>query len=636
MKKYKNIFKTLFLTSLYILVLTSCDDIRLGNSFLEQPPELNYSLDSAFVNALRAREVLWNGYSTLPYGHGFGKDEEARTLGWIAFKSGVGWTSSSAANSYEVPIWVLTDLIRYKATGNSMNRWYQGTITAQNARYDAKYVWEKRLGWAGIRISHIFIDRVDEVPDMTEAEKTRLKAEAKIIIATHYVEMFHHYGGVPYIDKAFDPNDELVAQRLTVMETVDMVCDLIDEALPDLPFDLGAETEQWSGRITGAAAMGLKVKFLLMAASPLFNSDQPYMAGEASEKHLVWTGGYKRELWEKLKTACEALLTRIEGHSYHRMVNTGNPTADYRAGYMQRTGETLFSTRAVYRWQSGRLPEIIRNAHWWYDSTPLHNYARKFPMRNGKSIDDPESGYDPNNPYYDRDPRFYETFRANGTRFQSRNNALWVGGQDRTSLRFQGSDAGYILFKWKLNSASGGVGTETFLPDNWPYFRIPDLYLIYAETLNELNNGPTDAAFDYVNRVRARVDVGPVEGFIGKARSETTKQEFLDALLNERVLELGCENARWFDMVRYKMRDVFTATDYAMDIYVKDGVEMTQAIINDLPLNQHDQYFDYVITPLPNSIKWQDPAEFSTKYYLDPLPFSEIQKGYGLIQNPGW
>ncbi len=611
------------LIMLCMAVLNGCEDIKFGNAFLEQPPELSYSLDSTFVNAERAREVLWNAYSTLPYGLGYGKDNEAasKPLGWISGKSGIG-----ATNAYSVPLWCLTDLVRFKMTYGAVFEWMNGTVTAQNANNNGKYNWTNNLGWNGIRISHIFLDNLDRVPDMNDAEKDRLKAEAKIIIATHYVEMFHHYGGVPYVDKAFDPNDELVLERLTVMETVETICGLIDEAIPHLPFVLD-DPATWSGRLTSAAAMGLKVKFLLMAASPLFNSDQPYMQGEAATKELVWTGGYKRELWEKLKTACEDLLTRLEGQTYYRMIDTGNPSLDYRAGYMERVEETLYSTRTVYRWVSPTVTDIIRNQHWWADCTPLHNYAIKFPMKNGMSIDNPDSGYDPANPYLNRDPRLYEALLVNGGAFQSRKMELYESGQDRLTLRNDFAFAGYKLFKWKLN-----LQTSEQKPNQWPYFRIPELYLIYAETLNELNNGPTAEAIAYVNRVRDRVDVGPIEAFIGKPADQITKQEFLDAVLNERVLELGCENSRWFDMVRRKMEDVFTAKDIAMDVYLK--VPKAGFNIGQVDFSEHSQYFEYVETELPDAFRWQ--SEFSPKYYLDPLPFEEIQKGYGLIQNPGW
>ncbi len=621
----KNIkFSILTLFVLSIAMFFGCGEIEMGNAFLEQPPELSYSLDSAFVSAERAREVLWTAYSTLPYGHGYGKDNEGGALGWIAYKAGVG-----SNRAYQVPLWCMTDLIRFRMIDNSaMYNWMKGTVTAQNAGSYAKYIPENRLIWKAVRICHVFIDNLDKVPDMDMAEKTKLIAEAKIIIATHYVEMFHYLGGVLYVNKAFDPNDELNAERLTVMQTVDTLCNLIDEAIPNLPFVLD-DPATWSGRITSAAAMGLKVKLLRMAAMPLFNSDQPYMDGEAAQKQFVWTGGYKRELWERLKTACEDLLNRLNGQSYYHMVNTGNPRLDYRAAYMERTSETLYSTRTVYRWVSPSQAEIIRNQHWWFDSNPLHNYALKFPMINGMSINNPESGYDPENPYYNRDPRMYEALLVNGGAYQSRKMELYEGGQDRLTMRYNASDAGYKLFKWKLN-----LQTSEQKPNQWPYFRIPDLYLIYAETLNELNNGPTSQAFEYVNKVRERVGVGTIENFIGKPQNQVTKKEFLDAVLNERVLELGCENTRWFDMVGYKMEDVFTSKDLAMDITLKVPKDGFSNILKNLDFSQHSQYFEYKITELPNAFRWQ--SEFSPKYYLDPFPFSEIQKGYGLIQNPGW
>ena len=136
-------------------------------------------------------------------------------------------------------------------------------------------------------------------------------------------------------------------------------------------------------------------------------------------------------------------------------------------------------------------------------------------------LQNPESGYDPENPYHDRDPRLYETLLVNGGKYQSRKMELYEGGRDRITLRNVFADAGYKLFKWKLN-----LQTSEMHSNHWPYFRIPDLYLIYAECLNELNNGPTPAAFDYVNKVRERVGVGPIENFIGKSREETTKKDF--------------------------------------------------------------------------------------------------------------
>ncbi|MFW6327539.1 MAG: RagB/SusD family nutrient uptake outer membrane protein, partial [Bacteroidota bacterium] len=480
----------------------------------------------------------------------------------------------------------------------------------------------------GIRDSYIFIDNIDRVPDISQAEKDRLKAEAKIIIATHYVEMFQHYGGIIWLNHAYAPDEDMTKERLTISQTVDTLTSLIDEAIPFLPFEL-ENPETWSGRITSAAAMGLKVKFLSFAAAPLFNNDQPFLAGEAATKELVWTGGYQPYLWEMLRDAAKELIDKIEASSYYRMTNTGNPQDDYKRSYFNRTPETLYSTRGPYKWNWGELPDIIRNNHWMATTAPLHNYAMKFPMKNGMSIEDPASGYDPKNPYYNRDPRLYESLVVNGGYWQGRKAELYNGGRERKNKRIKFSFAGYQLRKWRLDMQE--VYGET---PQWPYVRIPEIYLAYAEALNELNNGPTADAFKYVNKIRERVDVGPIEDFIGKPQNAITKQEFLDALLNERAIELGCENVRWFDMSRYKLKDVFTSKDLAMDITLK--VNQSSFDFSNVDFNEHDQYFEYVITELPNEFYWQEPSQFDPKYYLEPIPFSEIQKDYGLIQNPGW
>lgn len=616
MKSFINLRKwNLFFLSIY-LITTGCQKFEVGNSFLAAPPELSYSIDSVFVNSARAKELLWNAYSTLPYGLGFFVDIKGAPA---AVKGGLG------GNTYKTPLWSMTDLTRDMMTFGPITQWEKGTISALNVNGNGKYDWTYSLGWKGIRDCYIFIANVDKVPDMSADEKVQLKAEAKIIIATHYVEMFRHYGGILYLDHAYTPTEDMSKERLTVMQTVDTITSIIDEAIPLLPFELDNSVE-WSGRITQAAAMGLKVKFLNFAASPLFNSDQPFMQGEAATMELVWTGGYKQELWVKLKDACKVLIDKMENSSY-QMVNTGNPQADYQKAYYNRTLETIYSTRVPYKFASGSQIDLTRNNHWMAVSTPLHNYAMKFPMKNGKSIENPESGYDPKNPYYNRDPRLYESVTLNGSDWQGRKAEMYEGGRERKQMSIMYSFAGYFQRKWKLDMQkwNGQIA-------QWPYVRIPEVYFAYAEALNELNNGPTDDAFKYVNRVRARVGVGPIEDFVGKPRNQITKQEFLEALLNERVLELGCENVRWYDMVRYKMENVFTEKDLVMEIKLK--VPTAGFNSKNVTFDQHDKYFDYVIKEKADQFKWQ--SYFDPKYYLEPFPFSEVQKGYGLIQNPGW
>lgn len=634
----KPIKRNLFLPGTLILLLSlllysSCEKIEVGNDFLAQPPELDYSLDSVFASSERAKEILWNAYSTLPWGLGIQTGSEI-PVGTGTF-----------------PLWNLTDLTMDNVSWANIQAWRDGNVSATdvdnfgNEFGPAKYDWELTLGYRGIRSCFIFIDNIDRVPDMEESEKMKLKAEANMIIATHYVEMFLHYGGILYVNHAYRPDEETNLERLTILQTVDTLSNIIDNAVPHLPLELD-NPELWSGRFTSVGAMALKVKLLTFAASPLFNSDEPFMpqSHEAVSRQLVWTGGYRRELWERARDAAREVITLIESSSYYRMVNTGDPRADYTRAYFERgTGETLLSFR--------KMDQVVQPFHtdkpgfWGQDYfssgagpklLPKHNWVMKFPMRNGKAITDPTSGYDPENPYADRDPRLYECIVVNGDLpWNDRKAELWVGGRDRKVLRGNHRDlTGYIQRKWILDHRAT-LNRYT----HWPYIRIPEIYLAYAEALNELNNGPTEQAFEYVNKVRERVGVGPVEDFIGKPKSEITKEEFVEALLNERAIELGCEDQRWFDMVRYKRQDVFETPNYAMDVFLNEDAEsmtdFSEFFQENVEFTDHHLYFDYEVVELDiGTFDWM--TNFSPKYYLEPLPFKEVQKGYGLVQNPGW
>jgi hypothetical protein len=208
-----------------------------------------------------------------------------------------------------------------------------------------------------------------------------------------------------------------------------------------------------------------------------------------------------------------------------------------------------------------------------------------------------------NEPYEDRDPRLYETVVVNGDRYQERTAELWIGGRERLTQQANKSGTGYIGRKFVLDITSAqGV------PKQWPYLRLPEIYLSYAEALNEINGGPTPEAYEYVNKVRNRVDLGNLP-------TGLTQEEFREAVLRERALEFGYEEVRWYDVIRWKKEEVFKKTLHGMDITRND-----------------DGSFNYDRWELPTR-QWAN--DFSPKWYLSPFSRSEMLKGY-LIQNPGW
>lgn len=589
MNKYKYI-KTL----LFIILVASigCSKIKVGGEFLQKPPSVDVTIDTIFADFEHANRVLTHAYTTLHYGLLYGFSAKAHPM--------------DADNLIS-----LTDLGQtFHPDRGAITHYYNGSYNAglEESSGASKYSFFGSKAWEGIRYAWIYIENIDRVPDIDEKTKARTKAEAKMIIAMNYSDMFRIFGTVPWLSHAAkvgeDNND---FPRPTVNDFVDSLMSLINSAIPALPWvDKNPNSDK--GRFTKAGAMGLKARILLFAASPLFNSDQPYLEGEASELHYTWNGGYDPSLWQRAANACKDLLDEIDTRGGYALVNTGNPREDFRKGYFEReSSELLISTRVYYR---SNDPDFM---YFMYDLTPGHGvgqptqeYVEMYPMENGKSISDPSSGFDPSNPYENRDPRLYETILTNGDKYRGRTAELWVGGLDRRNKSNFQNGTGYGMRKFLLdNDAATSHGAVI----QWPYLRLPEIYLSYAEALNEINDGPTPLAYEYLNKCRNRVDVGEIS--VGSLN----KEEFREAVLTERALELGYEEVRWYDIIRWKRDDIFKKKLHGMNIY-KDG-----------------NSFTYEKFELPGRA-WQD--DWSPKWYLSALPPSEVNKGYGLVQNPGW
>lgn len=164
-------------------------------------------------------------------------------------------------------------------------------------------------------------------------------AEAKVIVASRYFDLFRHFGGLPLIKETYDVQPSYELPRATVEETVNYMINLLDEAAatPQLPWDLGTDDTNWQGRFTKAAAMGLKCKILLFAASPLFNDNVPYCTEppqDAVTNHQVWYGAYKPELWDQCLQACVDFFTELQSRGYYELTQATEATAKgYRDAY---------------------------------------------------------------------------------------------------------------------------------------------------------------------------------------------------------------------------------------------------------------------------------------------------------------
>ena len=582
----------LILIGIIGFLLHSCEELQLGNDFLEKEPSVDVTADTIFNSLELSERYLWGGYSSLPYGLNTNWSNKGNKLGMDILES-------------------MSDLCQsYLAWGGINELYYTGQYSAsvENTSPKTKYHFLQEQSWEGIRIGWNFIENAGRIPEGSESYINQLKAEAKMIIALHYTDMFRHFGGLPWVDHAYKPTEETDMPRMTARATMDSIVALIDQAIPDLPWEVD-DPSNWDGRFTAAGAMGLKARLLLFAASPLFNDDAPYLDGAASAQNMTWYGGYDASLWAEAMDASKELLDMVESLGGYGLVNTGNPRQDFQDAYYKRgSGEILISTRVRYQ-----SPGWWNEEYYFYQSAgnygtacPTKEYIDMFGMADGTPINEAGSGWDASDPWANRDVRLYETVLVNGDVYQGRTAELWIGGRERQNANFKGTATGFGLRKFLLerNNASS-IGSVV----HWPYLRLAEIYLSYAEAANEVNGGPTAEAYAAVNRVRSRAGLDDLP-------TGMSQQEFRETVFQERALEFGYEEVRWFDIIRWKREDLFTQ--------MLHGVNTT---------HNGDGTFTYEVFELPPRY-WQ--GEWSPKWYLSAFPPDEINKNYGLVQNPGW
>ncbi len=625
------------------LFSSSCvDQVKFGDSFLEKAPGVAVTQDTIFGKATYARAFLWDTYSKLYYG---------LPVYWNAVEGKMN------TGIFEM----MSDCWHSHTDWNGVNRkYYSGSYKAgdEDSGDDTRFGYTKENCWEAIRAAWLFIENVDKVPDMEEAEKNRLIAEAKIIVASRYFDLFRHFGGLPLIKETYDVQPSYELPRATVEETVNYMVNLLDEAAatPQLPWDLGTDDTNWQGRFTKASAMGLKCKILLFAASPLFNDDVPYCTEspqDAVTNHQVWYGAYKPELWEQCWQSCVDFFTELESKGYYELTQATEATVSgyrnaYNKAYFTRENnkELLISTHI------SRFGKFNSWDEWQYifvngsngtvttgGLTPTLEFMEMFPMSDGNPfrLDNTTNPFYTDNDYNKptRDPRLYETMLVNGTQFGDHAAELWIGGRDnvndteKETGKYATGFGCYKFYKEGLNSLK-----DKYL--QWPYLRLAEMHLIYAEALLQCKHDLT-GAIEQVNKVRARVGLGDLAACNPGKNLTTDSDALLEEILRERACELGLEDVRLFDMVRYKREDLFRKQLHGLKIYRNDGSGNTpwSGSTGNSSTYPKPTQFIYEAFPLVNpSRAWW--SNFSPKWYLSAFPPSEVNKNYGLTQNPGW
>lgn len=578
------------LAALSFAAIVSCSEISFGDSFLgDQPESSGATTEQMFSSPTEAEKVLNRAYLALPYGIPTS----------INNKLGVNILES------------LTDLsqsFRDNISDGPMKYYYNGALSANSVNGSAAYCFGSETDWTAIRYAWLFIENADRVPGYDNAEKQRRIAEAKVIIALSYFEMLRYVGGVTWLDHAVDVNEPMHFPRLTFAQTVDNIVELLDEAIPYL---IWKEDEIQDGRMTKAGAMALKFKVLQWAASPTFNSATPWHP-QADE--YTCYGDYSAARWTAAKKAAEDFFSEVASRGEYSLIQPEEATHEarrlaYRKAYYDRGGsEILISCRHGY--QASTHSSFIDQR---YYSGPTLNYVDMFPWEDGtdfpadfdwkKPSRQPFFKYEDGRMVPTRDPRLYENVACPGDIYCDGTAAPVYS--NHPSFK---DGSGFLVMKFILQEAKD----RNNRPVQWPYLRLAEIMLDYAEVINETDGRPDETAYKMVNDVRARVGLGPLPSGLGK-------DAFREAVLREKALELGYEEVRWFDLVRHNRQNDFTKTLYGLRSKGNDLNNPTEFTFEKITLS--GRY-------------WQ--SNWDTRWYLAPIPQNEINKDYGMTQNPGW
>ncbi|MBE6237964.1 MAG: RagB/SusD family nutrient uptake outer membrane protein [Bacteroidales bacterium] len=584
----KNISKIIFCAGL--LMLMSCSQISLDKDFLGDRPESSGAdITKMFSSASEADKVLNEAYRNLPYGIPTSLDNK---LGGNILES-------------------LTDLcqsFRDNISDGPMKLYYNGSLSASTVNTSAAYCFTSETDWTSIRYAWLFIENVSNVPDYSEEEKSRRIAEAKTIIALSYFDMLRYIGGVPWLDHAVDVNETMNFPRSTFAETVDNIVALLDEAIPALRWKEDAINE---GRMTKAGAMGLKFKVLQWAASPTFNSEVPWH--ESADEYTCY-GNFDAARWSKALAAAQDFFTELSNRGEYSLIQAEEQTHQgrrlaYRKAYYDRGGsEVLISIRHGYGPETHNI--FVNQRHY---TGPTLNYVDMFPWADGSDFPEDFNWTSPSRqPFFEytdgqmvptRDPRLYENVACPGESYCDGTTAPVY--MNHSSYK---DGSGFLIMKYVLQQNSDRSGK----PVHWSYLRLAELMLDYAEVINEAGNGPDQTAYGLINDVRARVGLSAIPAGLDKT-------QFREIVLREKALELGFEQSRWFDLVRHDRQNDFTKTLYGLRSKGNDLTRPTAFTFEKVELSRR---------------YWQD--NWDTKWYLSPVPQDEINKKYGMTQNPGW
>ncbi|MDF2193319.1 RagB/SusD family nutrient uptake outer membrane protein [Paraflavitalea sp. CAU 1676] len=617
--------------------------------YLDVVPDNVATIDNAFTLRSSAERYLFTCYSYMPRSGSF-NDNPAMNAGdelWYMFPS----------KDINTNFW---NIARGEQNASSpLGNFWEGTNSG-------------RPLFTGIRDCNIFLENIHHVPDMDRFEKDRWSAEVKFLKAYYHFYLLRMYGPIPVtkVNLLVGSKPEAVkVYRDHVDSGFNYVVQLLDEVMENeqLPDRIVGTEATELGRITKSIVTAFKAKVLVTAASPLFNGNTEYagMSDPKSGGKPLFNTTLDPQKWARAAEACKQAiefchtngysLYKYTGAAYNlvpetrRQLDIRGAVTDKefnseviwhntlsRAGDIQRWCMPLINAGTASSGPKGIIAPPIKMAELFYskngvpiDQDITYDYSNRYALRKAVNAERfyVKPGEETVQLHYDREPRFYANLGFDRGIWYGN----WINNYDTTGLAVirarkgetaarQGisnfSITGYWIKKLVgITTACAADGAMTTVQYPWPEMRLADLYLLYAEALNEAG-GPSSGALEWINLVRARAGLKTVEeSWSNYARENakfSSKAGLRDIIQQERLIELAFEGQRFWDLRRWKLAH-----------------EVLNRPIKGWDIEQLDPAAYYKEVLLFNQT-------FRMREYFWPISINELLTNRNLVQNTGW
>lgn len=508
-----------------------------------------------------------------------------------------------------------------------------------------------------IRATNIALNNLAK-PQFTNTNSIveRLTGEARFMRAYFYHQLVRYYGAVPIVDRPYGLGEaDYLAPRNTMEECINFIVKDCDEAAKLLDGKTMA-----AGRANKAAALALKSRILLYAASDLYDATtakakSSAMAAFSKPELLAVTTGTRAERWQKAKDAAKAVLD-LTAYGYQTGLTAPVDKETGRANYsnmaLSRNGgerDLIFGRYFINAKQEDGGRQGLFNGpngyHNWAGNTPMSLMVDDYEMMDGTKFDWSKPAQ-ASAPYTNRDPRFYASILYDGADWKPRTadvaakdpanqiqsgtyeivdgtgkKVTYAGLDTRKSSveDWNGSYTGYYMRKF-IDPSPAVVDQNTWQQVPWPHFRYTEAIFNYAEACIEL--GQDAEAKTWLNKVRFRA---------GMPALTETGDALRQRYRNERRIEMAFEEQRYHDTRRWMIAPTTLgrkANTIVVTGTMKAGKSVTLYKYD--PSNYDYTYKVVEIDPGKENRAWLD------KMYFLPISRDEMNRNNKLLQNPGY